>query len=424
MNILLINPIPGGGFKLPFPVLPLGLACIASMAKDHGAAVEAISGEDYEAQVMEYLAKFKPDLVGFQTFVNNIDLCFELAREIKTKYPETLVILGGVEATNNPENAFNSPYVDCVISGEGEAVFRLLLEALDKDYRTVPGIIWRDESGEIKTNPGATIVENLDDLPEIPYELFYGDGPVPVGHVLTHRGCPFHCSHCPLRFRTGVTIRSHTAARIIATVENLKTAYGIEMVEFYDENFTLHHDFVRELCTGMASIGMDWICTARITQMDINLGKQMFESGCKQIVFGLGSGVPRIQEVLGTHEDLDHAGKLISDLSRLGMKVTVVFSLGVPTETLNEFNRTVRYGLRLDAHEIRFEPAAPLPGSELHHTARESGRFLINHWREYVRPGQLVYLPEGRKSLEFKFSLMKAKLYSRFKRIMRSRFSR
>jgi len=74
MRVLLINPIPSGGISTPFPVLPLGLACIASVAWNRQTDVHVISGMEYEKKLINYLKKFKPDIVGFQTFINNLDL--------------------------------------------------------------------------------------------------------------------------------------------------------------------------------------------------------------------------------------------------------------------------------------------------------------------------------------------------------------
>ncbi len=413
MRVLLINPIPKGGFEPPFPVLPLGISLIAAVATDLQADVTVFSGSEFRNDLDNYLLKFRPDIVGMQTFINNISLCFSIAEEIKIRYPDTLIVLGGVEVSNNPESAFNSPYIDCTISGEGEKAFRNLLLGFQDDFRTVPGLIWRDESGEIKRNPGAGQVENLDDLPEIPYHLFYTASQTPIGHILTHRGCPHHCSHCPLQFRAGVTIRAHSVQRISETIRYLNEQYGIRFIEFYDENFTMHPDLVQGICETTRRLNIAWKCTARISELDSILAEEMGRSGCKEILFGIGSGVPRLQEVLGTEESLEKATRLIEILPRFGIRPVVAFSLGIPTETRQEFQATVRYGLNLKNAQIRFEPAAPLPGTQLYELSRSGGRFLIESWEKYTMPGQLIYLPAGRNLFEFKASLYWAKFQAR-----------
>jgi anaerobic magnesium-protoporphyrin IX monomethyl ester cyclase len=415
LRILLVNPIPKGALKTPFPVLPLGIACNAAIAKTQNADVKVLWGQDLESSLDQLLLSWTPDCAGFQTFVNTISLSHRLADKIRSAAPKSFIIFGGVQASNNPEGALGHSSVNAVISGEGELMFKFLLERFFDDPYGTPGLIYRDFSGQIKTNSGKCLYENLDDLPEIPYELFYRKSGVPVGHILTHRGCPFHCSHCPLRFRAGVPIRSHSADRIIKTVQRLQNCFGIRHIDFFDENFTMDSNHVLDICHGIADCPVTFSCTARISQVSLELCREMADAGCTQITFGLGTGVSRLQTILGTNENLDHARDLIAGLTNTKIEPLAVFSLGLPTETRAEMNQTVKYALSLPRCKIRFEPAAPLPGSPLHKTAESGGRFLIRSWDDYVRPGQVVYLPAGWSKAAFYSALYRAKLAARIK---------
>jgi len=415
LKILLLNPMPIGSFSPPFPVLPIGLASIASIAQNENADVKVLTGMNLVEQLQNILQTWHPDLTGFQTFINNISLCNEMASIIKTRYPDSFIVYGGVQASNDPDTVLLKSFVDAVIPGEGELHFRQLLSRLKTNPFETPGLIYRKTADSTTKNPGSALYESLDDLPEIPYNLFYGKGSVPVGHLLTHRGCPFHCSHCPLQFRAGVTIRAHSVNRIIETIKMLSEQYGIQHIEFYDENFTMDHDHVKGICKGIHNLPVSFSCTARISQIDIDLCKIMADAGCSSIIFGLGSGVERLQDILGTHENLLHTKKLISDLADTTIQPIVVFSMGIPSETRKEFKETVKYALSLQNCKIRFEPAAPLPGSQLFKTAQAGGRFLVKEWNDYTRPGQLVYLPAGRRKIEFMFNLYKAKVMARIK---------
>lgn len=415
MRVLLINPMPRGSLNPPHPTLPLGIACIASIACELDADVRILSGPDIEEALDKLLDSWHPECAGFQTFVNNTALCHAMADTIRGVAPDAFIVYGGVEASNNPETMLEHPPVDAVITGEGEYTFRELMQRLPDQPFTTPGLMYRNDRGNIHTNPGKALYENLDDLPPLPYSLFYGSGPVPVGHLLTHRGCPFHCSHCPLRFRAGVPIRSHSVERVVATVHKLHTAFGIRHIEFYDENFTMDPDHVRGISHGLAALPITYSCTARISQIDLDLCRDMAAGGCTSITFGLGTGVQRLQTILGTHEDLDHARDLITRLPEIGIEPLAVFSMGLPTETRAEFDATVQYALSLDGCRIRFEPAAPLPGSQLHKTAQSGGRFLIRGWDEYVRPNQIVYIPAGWTRWSFMIHLYRAKIRARLK---------
>ena len=149
--------------------------------------------------------------------------------------------------------------------------------------------------------------------------------------------------------------------------------------------------------------------------MDEDLALHMYRGGCRKIIFGLGSGVPRLQTVLGTDEDLDKAKETFDILMNIGIQPVAVFSMGIPTETRTEFKETVRYALSLTSRDIRFEPCAPIPGTQLYQLAQSGGRFLISSWSEYVHPSQLIYIPAGRSKTEFRLALTTAKILARLK---------
>ena len=414
MEILLVNPMPSGSLVPPFPVLPLGLALIAAVAVDSGATVSVISGQNYLEDIATYFKAHSPDLVGMQTFINNLKLCHKLSNWIKVKNPSTTTVLGGVEATNDPNQALACDSVDCIVPGEGEVIFKNLITSLSTDFSKIPGLIFKNRAGQIEKNPGGSIIHELDDLPQIPYWLFYNQD-TKLGHILTHRGCPHHCSYCPLKFKAGVSIRTHSVTRIVDSIRLMQKNHGIEYIEFFDENFTMHKEIVAELCRELSHLDIKWKCTARISETSIELLEKMIDAGCDEILFGIGSGVSRLQKVLGTEEDLNYSKYLISQLASQKIKTIAAFSVGIPTETKQEFWQTVDYAMNLKTHEIRIDPAAPLPGTLLYDLATSGGRFLIRNWEDYARPGQLIYLPAGRRYNEFLYSMLyvKSKLHLR-----------
>ncbi len=424
MKVLLIDPSPPGSIPHPAVHFPLGIAYIAAVAKDRGHEVAVAFGQSCSNMIDSYLSTQSPDIIGIQTFINNTDQILNIVRTIKQKNRSSMIVLGGVQASNAPDEMLRNPDVDLIVPGEGEWIFDRILEAGPENVGQVPGIIRKNAEGQTVRNPGGRLVENLDDIPLIPYELFYSDRSR-IGHILTHRGCPHHCSHCPLKFRAGVSIRFHSIERTVREIDYLKTEFGITEIEFYDENFTMDADHVVTLGEELARMNIRWSCTARITEINESLARTMARHGCKSILFGLGSGVPRLQDVLGTREDLKHSRELISQMSRAGVNTIAAFSMGLPTETIKEFNETIRYALSLDASSVRIEPCAPIPGTLLHEAALRDGRFLIRDWNEYRLPGQLIYLPRGRSEMEFRFAMWRAKAMARLKqqtnRLFRSR---
>ena len=60
-----------------------------------------------------------------------------MAKEVKRKYPQALIVLGGYSVPKRPHRIAEfftaNPYVDFLIHGEGELTFANLLEELASD---------------------------------------------------------------------------------------------------------------------------------------------------------------------------------------------------------------------------------------------------------------------------------------------------
>jgi radical SAM superfamily enzyme YgiQ (UPF0313 family) len=143
-------------------------------------------------------------IVFFSTYVWNIRISLEIARRLKARHPETLVVFGGPQV---PDRALDfmaaHPQVDLACHGEGERVALKILEsAASRNWSGVPSITWRDGEGEILTNPR---LERLKEISTIPSPYLDGTFDAlmsahPDEHWIilweTNRGCPFSCTFC------------------------------------------------------------------------------------------------------------------------------------------------------------------------------------------------------------------------------------
>src|SRR3989338_2356157 len=98
MNILLINP-PG---KISFISPPLGLLYIAASLKEDGHNVSIV---DYNLEKIKQddlcriVAERKIEAVGISVVTPKVHGAMELAKFVKRKFPEIIVIAGGPHAT-------------------------------------------------------------------------------------------------------------------------------------------------------------------------------------------------------------------------------------------------------------------------------------------------------------------------------------
>jgi tRNA A37 methylthiotransferase MiaB len=154
------------------------------------------------AQAVEQL--LSADIVGFSTYVWNIRLSLEIARHIKLKKPETLIVFGGPQMPDRSEEFLcEHQFIDIACHGEGETVFLNILEHFPiNDWEDFNSISYLDSAGAFVTKPKAPRITDLSVIPSP-----YLDGVfAPLMErdadrqwlVLweTNRGCPFSCTFC------------------------------------------------------------------------------------------------------------------------------------------------------------------------------------------------------------------------------------
>jgi putative methyltransferase len=151
-----------------------------------------------------------PVIVGFSCYVWNFRGSLAVAMEVKRRYPNAIIVLGGFSIPKLPSKIDNfyreHPYIDVLVHGEGELTFASLLREFigNKSYHDIQGVTFKTldvEAGFI-SNPNANRIESLDDLPS-PYlngtfdEMIKRYGAKITGALWeTNRGCPYSCTFC------------------------------------------------------------------------------------------------------------------------------------------------------------------------------------------------------------------------------------
>jgi radical SAM superfamily enzyme YgiQ (UPF0313 family) len=106
--------------------------------------------------LLERLSQEMPDLLGFSCYIWNITKIMELAPELKRRFPTAKFVLGGPEVSYRAADLLRSfPWIDYVLSGEGELPFAKLTEALSRgeDPENIPGLCFRKAGGIVEASP-------------------------------------------------------------------------------------------------------------------------------------------------------------------------------------------------------------------------------------------------------------------------------
>jgi radical SAM superfamily enzyme YgiQ (UPF0313 family) len=90
-----------------------------------------------------------PYMVAFSAYIWNFEFCKALAKKIKERFPDCLILFGGHSTPGRTEFLDKHTYIDYLVVGEGEEPFTELLCALaaEQKLRDVSNILYRDESG-------------------------------------------------------------------------------------------------------------------------------------------------------------------------------------------------------------------------------------------------------------------------------------
>ncbi len=181
-----------------------------------------------------------PYLVGFSNYIWNFEYNKLLARRIKERFPDCLILFGGHQVTADGAILKDEPYIDIACFSEGEEAFPLLLHALleKTPLRDVPNIAFF-ENGEIVATE-KRFPPSLE-LPSPYLTGVYDSIFVHYPHLTfnavieTVRGCPYSCAYCDYGV-VNCKVRAFSEERALSELRWV-SAHGIRHVTVADANF-------------------------------------------------------------------------------------------------------------------------------------------------------------------------------------------
>jgi radical SAM superfamily enzyme YgiQ (UPF0313 family) len=300
-------------------------------------------------------------------------------REVRERYPEIPIVWGGYFPSNYTEAALNAPYVDFAVRGQGEDTFLELLKALreQNDWKEIRGLSYKDPDGTHRHNPERPL-KSLSDFPWYPYHRIPAERyllPTFLGRrTAVHQasiGCPYRCNFCGVVNFSGSREKMEAPVRTEAILRHLAAKYGVDAVQFYDNNFFLREDHARELVDRMAPLAMRWWCEARADIMmrySDATWESIRRSGCAMIFFGVESGSNETLNEM--HKDLrvEDTLALASRIRRFGIIPEFSIIFGNPRDPEGDTRDCFQFVRKLkklnpDA-EIVVEHYTPVPQRE------------------------------------------------------------
>lgn len=426
MNILLVCPQSNELVGKHPSFLPLGVAYIAAVLEQEGQHVEVLdlSVSKYDDLTFQeivqrgYYKKIpgvfknsgklkKWDIVGFTVVTPTANQVYRLTK-IAKNHSDALVLAGGPHVTAVPDEALERG-IDIVIRGEGEETIRELCRSIEQreisSLETMKGVSYlHPQTYQRIHNPPRKYIQNLDELPFPARHLFppldsYKGQPilgakVPIGNVMTSRGCPYNCNFC-YKAIFGRKYRYRSIENVLDEWRELIERYHVKEIAISDDLFNANPARAIEMCERIIKedLVLPWNCPngLRVDTATEELLRKMRTAGCYRVAFGVESGSQKILDNIGKHMTLNQIETAFVYAKKCGIKTTAFLMLGNLGDTEETMQQTIDFTKKLGPDFAQFTIATPYPGTALYDVVRKEGKLLIEDWNGYDKYEDAVF---------------------------------
>jgi anaerobic magnesium-protoporphyrin IX monomethyl ester cyclase len=418
LRVLLI--VPGATLPIATRTSPqLGIAYLAAVSEVRGDQVVVYDGDVEDVSLENVIREYQPELVGITANTTQIKGAWRDAGIIKD-WRDVPVVLGGPHPSILPQESLEQGSVDVVARGEGEETWEALSDALIEHWipdipfrspesgffddeepflRRLEGLSYRLPDGRISHNVTRPPVKDLSALPLPAYHLLKMDRYTNLQPtldqveglslpIMTSRGCPYRCSYCAQIMDRRWRMRS--AEDVVREWQWLVEEQGAGEIGVLDDSFNINRQRVLDICDLLIEKKLNSVPWIMINGIRANLADQevlgrMKAAGCIRVAFGVESGNQEILDsVIKKKLTLDQVRQAFEAAKSVGMETIGFFIIGMPGETEETMDETIRFACELDPVVANFSIATPFPGTEMYQTVLQDGRLLVEDYDDYV----------------------------------------
>lgn len=375
MKITIINPPHLSiGSRLPNEHLPpLGLLSIGGPLIDEGYEVSLLDADFYNYKIDLIVSKIlvaKPDIIllghsgstSAQPIINEIT---KLIRQVNSKIK---TIIGGVFPTYHwKEILEENPQIDVIVCGEGEEICLNLIKTIESGalLENVKGIAFRKNQNIIKTEPAENI-KNLDDF-RIGWELMKGYNYTYWGKrkavvIQFSRGCPYPCTYCGQSF-FWKKWRHRNPQLLADEIEMLHYKYGIEVINFADENPSSNPKAWKEFLIALISKNLKLILVGSIRADNIVRDADFLhlykKAGFERFLLGIENYDEIVLEKIKKAGTISKDKEAIQLLRKHGILSMATYVVGFGEEKSRDFYNSLKQLLSYDPDQIQLLYVTP-----------------------------------------------------------------
>lgn len=399
MNIVLIY-LPQPYLKQPEAQFSIGLLYLASILKQNKINVQI---KNYSSMSFEEAIFDLPEanIYGITSTSFEINMANRFSFMIKNKYPQSIVGIGGPGTC--AEEFIDYKVVDFICQGEGE---NTILEICN-DYK----------NKNIKKKYVGIPVHNLDSIPFpsrnmitkqggniFAYNKKYKTGESTI--VLTSRGCPFKCAFCASPFFTklGQTVRYRSAQNVYEEIKEIIDYYNIREIRISDDMFTSNRERAFQICSLLSKLNIAWRISTRVKPFDKELAKLLYNSGCREISFGIESFDDNVLFLLNKKTTVKDNVEALNICEKIGINTRILLMIRTPGQTLSTIKKNIQWLKRVPYTIVSCTNFVPIPGSDIWYNPDKYNIIILDRNMDHYN-----FYSFGRKGENELFDIIKIK---------------
>jgi radical SAM superfamily enzyme YgiQ (UPF0313 family) len=371
MRVLLVNPplvtTTAGYFEIP-----LGLAYLAASLENHGHEVHVLDLQIAPKDALHAALDLQPGVVGLPTTSYTVEQVGGLCQEVKARTPSSVIVLGGVRATFEPDEALTSaPDADLALRGESEETFAELCALLESGC-ALPELPAHISTCHLPRGRSRWQPETRPDIDALPlavvgmrhWDLAACRLRNPAAPMLLSRGCHHRCAFC-----SSPTLWGRIRKRSWASVEpelRLLEEHSFGSINFVDDSFSLlGRPLLDPLLGWLGDHHIKWWCEARLDHLAPSLVDRFVAQGLERIRVSVETIHPRSLALLRKGVESPPSQAQVAELVRVCPEVQIAFMVGIPGETYRDVLETMDFAEGLRPARIKFWAFSVLPGTPI-----------------------------------------------------------
>jgi anaerobic magnesium-protoporphyrin IX monomethyl ester cyclase len=326
----------------------------------------------------------RPDVVGTTAFTAEIVDALKVLKLAKKIDPTIITVIGNSHPTYCYDEILSAPDnpVDFIVMGEGEQTLVELVDCLNAggDPGKVRSIAFLRD-GALMVTPPRSFIHNLDNLPTA-WDLI--DWPIytykPMeGSVLaitsTSRGCSQRCSFCSQQLFWKRNWRGRSAENVVAELELLRDAYGVNVVMFADETPTLDGKRWERILDLLIErkVGTKILMETRVDDIirDEQIMDKYRQAQVDHIYVGVEATTQATLDSFNKNIKVDDSKRALDLINDQDIVSETSFVLGMPDDTPESMAHTLELAKYYNPDMAFFLAIAPWPYSEIYPSLKD-----------------------------------------------------